>query len=149
MPSKGFDKFNSKKQTNKETNKKTFVFTLCCILTELAFTTHTQTHTHVYRHTHTHMESLHGRPPLLTELVNHVHNININGETFITSSIGLTQHLFNCAQGALSHMGRGAEEVRGLILNRLINLQYQFRFMPNGMLYEGRLYTYKPWAIWH
>lgn len=33
------------KQTKKQT-KKTFVFTLCCILTELAFTTHTHTHSH-------------------------------------------------------------------------------------------------------
>lgn len=55
VPSKGFDKFNSKKtKQKKETNKKTFVFTLCCILTELAFTTHTQTHTRVQTHTHSH-----------------------------------------------------------------------------------------------
>lgn len=69
------------------------------------------THTHnTHRHTGTHsltrIQSLPGRPPWLTGLVNHLHNIN--GETFVTSNARLTQHLFNCLQETTArHEGCG------------------------------------------
>ncbi len=54
------------------------------------------------------MPSLPGRPPWLTGLVNHLHNIN--GETFVTSNAGLTQHLFSRPQDTTA---KHVEGVRG------------------------------------
>lgn len=95
------------------------MFTLQCIFPLLSLSLSlTYTHTH----THTYIQSLPGRPPQLTGLVNHLHNIN--GETFVTSNACLSQHLFNCPQPA-RHSGAhivSGEGSGGEILKRMIKL---------------------------
>lgn len=76
----------------------------CLLPTASFYCVHTQTHTHTHKLAH--IQYLSGRPPRLTGLVNHLHNIN--GETFVTSNARLTQRLFNCPQGT-----RDVEGVKG------------------------------------
>lgn len=90
-------------------------------------------------HTLTHIQCLPGRPPRLTGLVNHLHNIN--GETFVTSNAGLTQHLFNCPQGKEARRRRVASQ-RGQGVNFKEDDQ-----TTNSAACQMACYEMKRWVI--
>lgn len=67
-------------------------------------------HTGTHSITHsTRTQSLPGRPPRLTGLVNH--QLSIDAGTFVTCNFRLIQQLFNCPQGA-RHVKAGVKEVK-------------------------------------